>query len=295
MIVFYQTRIIIRTRKLLKEKELAFSEIERQREELELKNKNITDSLVYAKRIQEALLPSGAFMKRTLQEHFVFFRPKDIVSGDFYWAAGRDNDIFIATADCTGHGVPGALMSMIGIEILNDAVNKRAMKEPSLILDFLNRGLQATFNRESSDKGILIRDGMDIALIRVNRESGEMEFSGAMAPLYVMRDNNLIELPGDKISLGINVGRQTFTNKKFTLLEGDVVYLFSDGYVDQFGGESDKKFMYRRFRHLITSMWDFPMEDQKTILTESIQSWMGENEQVDDMMVIGYKPFPVRS
>lgn len=288
-IVKSQTSSLIKIRKLLKEKENTLLQIEANRAELESKNKSITDSLIYAQRIQEALLPSEEYFRRFFNESFIFYKPKDIVSGDFFWIGENAGKIFIVAADCTGHGVPGALMSMIGHEMLDKIISVDNVLQPSKVLEIMSRGLEKIFNREKN-VGTIIHDGMDIGICVVEKDKRKIQFAGAFLPLYIIRDNRLIDLKGDKYALGMTPEGVTFTNIEMSLMKDDMLYLFSDGYVDQFGGEENKKFMYRRFRYLLMTIYNFPVDDQKSILEENIKTWMGGTQQVDDMMVIGFKP-----
>jgi serine phosphatase RsbU (regulator of sigma subunit) len=284
-----QTKRLIETRKLLKEKEQALDLIARQKIELELRDKSMTDSLIYAQRIQEALLPSETYFRKHFAGSFIFFKPKDIVSGDFYWIGEKGDKVFVVAADCTGHGVPGALMSMIGLEIIEKTINEDHIETPSQILDILNRGLEKTFSREKNI-GTIIRDGMDIGLCIIEKKRRKIVFAGAFFPLYLIRNNGLIEIKGGKIIIGMNPERLSYTDHELDLMEDDIFYLFSDGYVDQFGGSENKKFMYRRFRYLLLTIHRFPVNDQKAILDENLKTWMGDNVQIDDIMVIGFKP-----
>jgi serine phosphatase RsbU (regulator of sigma subunit) len=284
-----QTRILIKTRKLLKEKGQALELIEVQKVELELRDRNITDSLIYAQRIQEALLPSESYFRKHFADSFILFKPKNIVSGDFYWIGEKGEKIFVVAADCTGHGVPGALMSMIGLKIIEKTINEDNIEIPSKILAVMNKGLEKTFSREKNI-GTIIRDGMDIGLCIIDRKRKKVDYAGAFLPLYLIRDGNLIEIIADKIIIGMNPGGLPYTDHEIDLLDDDIFYIFSDGYVDQFGGNENKKFMYRRFRYLLTTIHHFPVNDQKAILDENIKTWMGSNEQVDDIMVIGFRP-----
>ena len=285
-----QTRSLIRTRKLLKEMEQALLKIENQRAALEITNRGITESLIYAQRIQEALLPSEEYFRRYFRDSFILYRPKDIVSGDFYWMGERNDKIFVVAADCTGHGVPGALMSMIGHDLLDKIINIDNIEQPSEVLNIMSRGLGKIFSREKNI-GDVIRDGMDIGLCVVDRKKRKIEFAGAFFPLYIIRDYRMIDLKGDKYTLGMTPGETSYTNHVIDLHKDDILYLFSDGYVDQFGGLENKKFMYRRFRYLLMTIHKFPVEDQKSILDDNIRSWMGTTPQVDDILVIGFKPF----
>lgn len=283
-----QSRSLTQARKLLKEKDLAYNEIERQREELENKNRDITDSLVYASYIQQSLLPSDLYFKKVLRDAFVFFSPKEIVSGDFYWVRKNLNRIFVVAADCTGHGVPGAFMSMIGVELLNKIIIDQKIRKPSEVLSVMSKGIERTFNRDEEQDRIM-KDGMDMGLCVIDLEKKTLDYAGAFFPLYIIRENKLIEIKGDRLSIGVDVSN-IFTNNQISLQDGDVVYMFSDGYTDQFGGPNNKKFMFRRFRHLLLTIHNFPMEEQKSLLKESIESWKRNNEQVDDLMVLGFRP-----
>lgn len=289
LLVMSQTRRLIKTRRLLKEKEEALDQVEKQKFELEVRDKNITDSLIYAQRIQEALLPSEGYFRKHFKDSFIFFRPKDIVSGDFYWIGDKGDKIFVVGADCTGHGVPGALMSMIGLEIIEKTINEDNIEKPSAILAVLNKGLEKTFSREKNI-GTIIRDGMDIGLCVIDLKKKKLSYAGAFFPLYLFRNNSLIELKGNKLIIGMNPEGISYSDYEEDLINEDILYIFSDGYVDQFGGTENKKFMYRRFRHLLTTIHRFPLQDQKAILDDNIKSWMAGNPQLDDMMVIGFKP-----
>ncbi|HEX7492805.1 MAG TPA: SpoIIE family protein phosphatase [Bacteroidales bacterium] len=289
LLFVFQTRKLLKARKLLKEMEQALNIIELQKVELELKDKNITDSLTYAQRIQEALLPSETYFRKHFEESFILFKPKNIVSGDFYWIGEKGDKVFVVAADCTGHGVPGALMSMIGLKIIEKTINEDNIEIPSKILAIMNRGLEKTFSREKNI-GTIIRDGMDIGLCVIDRKRRKVDYSGAFLPLYLIRDGSLVEIMADKVIIGMNPEGIPYTDHEIDLMEEDIFYLFSDGYVDQFGGADNKKFMYRRFRYLLLTIHQFPVNDQKAILDENIKKWMGVNEQVDDMMVIGFRP-----
>ena len=180
-------------------------------------------------------------------------------------------------------------MSMIGLEIIEKTINEDNIETPSQILAVLNKGLEKTFSREKNI-GTIIRDGMDIGLCVIDKKRKKIVYAGAFFPLYLIRDNSLIEIKGDKIIIGMNPEGIPYTDHELDLLEDDILYIFSDGYVDQFGGSENKKFMYRRFRYLLLTIHRFPVNDQKSILEENIRTWMGANEQVDDIMVIGFRP-----
>lgn len=287
-VIFLVIRLAI-TKRILTTKEQLLEVVDWEKRELELKNKNLTDSLIYAQRIQEALLPSESYFRKHFQDAFIFFKPKDIVSGDFYWIGERSDKVFVVAADCTGHGVPGALLSVIGMEIVGKAINEDNIETPSRILAILSKALEKTFTSEKNI-GTIIRDGMDIGLCQIDKTRKKIIFSGAFFPLYLIRDNSLVEIKGDKISIGFNPDGISYTDHVIDIKENDIFYIFSDGYVDQFGGSENKKFMYRRFRHLLTKIHSFSVDDQKSILEEEFREWMGRNIQLDDIMVIGFRP-----
>ncbi|HVA98057.1 MAG TPA: two-component regulator propeller domain-containing protein [Bacteroidia bacterium] len=256
-------------------------------EELAEKNKDITDSIRYAKRIQEAILPSEKLIKAYLPNSFVFYKPKDIVSGDFYWIDKKSDQILLAAVDCTGHGVPGAFMSIVGHNLLKQSVDKNT-GEPAIILDGLNKDLSDTFKQTTED--YKLRDGMDIAFCAINFEKKEIQFAGAYNPLYLIRDNKLQEMKGDNIAIGsFHELEQKYSNHKLPIEKGDVIYIFSDGYTDQFGGPEGKKFKSNKLKDLLLEINALTMEEQKKILVKTIEQWKGELEQVDDILIIGVK------
>lgn len=282
--------VLLRTRKHLSEMKSAYSEIEGQRSELQLRNKDLTDSLNYARRIQAALLPSEHHIRRIFPDYFIYYRPKHIVSGDFYWFSERDDKYFIAAADCTGHGVPGALMSMIGLELIHKIINDMKVDDSDQVLLTMNRELESAFFKEESGKPI-IKDGIEMSICIIDKKTRVMEFSGAFLPVYIVRDDKLIEIKGDKKNVVQSFAMVSFNRSTFTLQEGDLLYLFSDGYADQFGGPENKKFMYRRLRHILLTISKYPLPDQQRILDETIDSWMEDHDQIDDMMILGVRPF----
>ncbi len=286
----YRTRSLRRTNQILKEKEKIAREVEKQRDRLSVMHKNLTDSIRYARKIQQALLPSDYYFHSQLPEAFLLYMPRDIVSGDFYWVNNLDDKIFFAVADCTGHGVPGAFMSMIGFEILDKIINDQGIVHPGEILNILNYGISNTFSRGEED--LLLKDGMDISFCTLDRRNKVLEFAGAFHVLYMIRDNKMIEYRGDRVSVGLGVEErgEQFTNYVIPLQEGDKIYLFTDGYPDQFGGPKGKKYMYRRFRHLLLSVHELPMQRQKEILYESFRYWQADYDQVDDVLVMGIDP-----
>jgi serine phosphatase RsbU (regulator of sigma subunit) len=263
--------------------------IEKQKEEIEDQKKHIMDSIYYARRIQNAILPSFNLIDTHLKNYFILYLPKDIVSGDFYWMNEADGLFMMAAVDCTGHGVPGAFMSIVGFNQLNYAVNVKKARIASTILDELNQGVITTLNENKNDNSI--KDGMDMALCVFDFAAKKVEFAGANNPLLLIRDKKLIKYKGDRFPIGAFEGNkpQLFQNCEIDLRDGDCIYLSSDGYADQFGGTENKKFLYRRFEDLLLEIHSQPMEVQKELLHKRLLEWMGSNDQVDDILVIGIK------
>ncbi|MBL4594669.1 MAG: tetratricopeptide repeat protein [Flavobacteriales bacterium] len=259
--------------------------LELQKQQIETKNRDITDSIQYAKRIQGAILPSDKFIKKHLKESFVLYLPKDIVAGDFYWMDTKGDDILFAAADCTGHGVPGAMVSVVCHNALNRAVREFGLSEPAKILDKVTELVIETF--EQSDANI--KDGMDIALCSLNTATNELQYSGANNSLYIIQDNELIETKSDKQPIGKYMNIKPFTNHKQILNKEDKIYLFTDGYADQFGGEKGKKFKYKPFKELLLKNSNRSMKEQLDGLANSFNNWKGDLEQIDDVCVIGVR------
>ncbi len=216
------------------------------------KNKDILDSIKYAKRLQDAILPTNEFIEKNLANSFVLYKPKDIVSGDFYWMAEKNNKVYFAAVDCTGHGVPGAIVSIVGHNGLSRALKEFDLHSPAEILDKLNDLVEETFHQ--------LKDGMDIALCVLDKKTGVLEYSGANNPLYIIRKkepNNIEIIKADKQPIGSFAERKPFTNHKIKLEKEDVVYIFSDGFADQFGGDKGKKFKYAQFRQVLIQNFEF--------------------------------------
>ncbi len=271
------------------EREMFAKQIMLQKEELTLKNKSITDSINYAKRIQTAMLPPYKLFKSVFPSSFILFMPKDIVSGDFYWVNKLGNRIFIAAVDCTGHGVPGAFMSIIGFELFRKITNIEGLTRPSDILNRLNDDFHEIFKDVDN---VVLRDGMDVAFCSIDKKDMILEYAGAFNPLYLIRDNKIMEVKGDRFAIGLdetNFKEQTFKNHIIPIQKEDIIYVFSDGFSDQFGGPDGKKYKYRRFRHLLLNLHQLPMEKQHEILENNVIEWRGEQDQVDDILVIGIK------
>ena len=286
----YRTRSLRKSNQELKDKELIAKQIAKQKEELTVKNKSITDSIIYAKRIQESLLPSLDLYKRILPGSFVLLKPKDIVSGDFYWINEKKDKIFLAVVDCTGHGVPGAFMSIIGFELLRKITDDEEIEGADEILQHLNDGVAVTFGKTSENTKL--KDGMDIAFCVIDKKKAELEYAGAFRPLYLIRNNKIEEIRGDRFSVGLLDEGETdhITKTTIKLQKDDIFYMFSDGYADQFGGPDGKKYKYRRFRHLLLTIHKLPLEQQLTYFDRSFEDWKGEHEQVDDVLIVGFRP-----
>ena len=263
------------------------TEVMHQKAEIEIKNRDILDNLNYARRIQSAILPDIKLIYETLKDSFIFYRPKDIVSGDFYTFSQKENRVIISSADCTGHGVTGAFMSMIGSSHLNQIINERGILRPSEILNHLNTGITEALKQTDKE----VNDGMDIALCSLDLQNLRLEYAGANRPLWLFRNSEWIEIKPDKLPIGgFRVNREAvFTNHEMELRQGDTIYLFTDGFADQFGGPDGKKILSKRFREILLSMQTISMQDQKKKLESFFDEWKKNTEQVDDVLVIGIR------
>ena len=290
--------IKMRERKLIKEKELLEEEVRKRTIKIEKQKKEITDSIIYAKRIQSAALPPEELIQQLLPEHFVLFKPRDIVSGDFYWMKQINKYTVITAADCTGHGVPGAFMSMLGMALLNEIVRDKSVTHANQVLNKLRAEIKLAL-RQTGKEGEA-KDGMDIALCVIDKENMILQYAGAYNPLYLFRKISdkleLIETKADKMPIGIHMKEKPFTNHEIDIKENDIIYIFSDGFIDQFGGCDDEKtkiggvkFKSKRFKKLLEDINDKKMSDQKEILNTTIEKWKGNNDQIDDILVIGIK------
>jgi serine phosphatase RsbU (regulator of sigma subunit) len=266
------------------------AEVVKQKELVEHKNKDIMDSINYAQRIQRAILPTNELLTTKLKETFVLYQPKDVVSGDFYWYTEKGKDVFVAVADCTGHGVPGAFMSMIGSSMLNHAVNEQGVIEAGEILSVVHKGIRHSLKQEETQN----RDGMDIALLRFtindSNEIVKLQYAGANRPIWFFRNGELGEIKATKSSIGGHTSEdQIFTSNEVEFDKGDVFYIFSDGYPDQFGGEKGKKLTTKKLKDLLMLIYKDSMSKQKDHLDKAFSDWKGENEQVDDVCFIGVR------
>ena len=290
---FRTNQIRARNRELQNQVAVRTRQIQEKMEELEIQKKHISDSINYAQRIQAAMLPTDKVLTDALPKHFIFFKPRDVVSGDFYWLSDvrtGDNKVVLAAIDCTGHGVPGAFMSMVANDMLTYIVNEKKVSHADEILTLLHKEIRRALNQKETKN----RDGMDMALVVINPYSQMLEFAGARNPLVYIKQGEIHTIKGNKMPIG---GDQREKERVFTRheipLEGiEAFYLFSDGFQDQFGGPKGQKFMIKRFRKLLLDHYTKPMETQKQVLAEALDSWMQESQQsqIDDILVIGVKP-----
>jgi len=261
---------------------------EHQKEIIEEKNKEITDSITYASRIQRAILTSDEYIKTHLPtDYFIYYLPKDIVSGDYYWATYHKETFYLITADCTGHGVPGAFMSLLNMSFLQEVIVEKSILQPAEILNEQRRRIIKALNPTGTENS---KDGMDCVLSAYDLKNKTLQFSAANNPLYLVRNKELIEYKPDKMPVGLS-GQEgkSFTNYTIQLEEGDIIYTFTDGYADQFGGERGKKFLYKRFKEMLTENSQLSMEEQKQYIAAVMDDWKKEVEQIDDILVIGIK------
>ncbi|MDD2549959.1 MAG: tetratricopeptide repeat protein [Bacteroidales bacterium] len=273
---------------MVRQKQRANKILEEKNELISHQKQEITDSIRYASRIQSAILPSSAILHDALSDHFVLFLPRDIVSGDFYWFTRRGNKMIVLAADCTGHGVPGAFMSMLGVSFLYEIVNKEGVMEPAKILDMLRDIVKRTLSQ--TGKKDEQKDGMDISLSMLDMENMKLQWAGAYNPLILIRNEKLIEYKANKMPVAIHItDHLPFTNHEIELQPGDVFYMFSDGFADQFGGKRGKKYMSRRFKNLLLDIHNKPMEEQKELLHQEHLAWRGDLDQIDDIVIFGVR------
>lgn len=250
--------------------------------QLNEKNQEVMDSITYAKRIQNAILPSKSVLKENLGEHFIFYAPKDIVAGDFYWSMRVGDTVYFAVCDCTGHGVPGAMVSMMCHNALNQSVKEFGLSDTGEILDQTRENLQRDLDAQNSE----VADGMDIGLCRI--QADELQFSGANIPLWLISDGDLTEIKGNKQPIGKFDHSKPFDSHTISLKKGDTVYLSSDGFPDQFGGEKNKKYKTVNFKQLLQEVHSLNIDDRRERIIDEFTQWKGENEQLDDVCVLGY-------
>lgn len=276
-----EERVAEQTQELTKEK----NKSEHQLSQIEKLYADLKSSISYAKRLQDSILPSSSTIKKLFPNHFILFMPKDVVSGDFYWVQDQGNKTLFAAADCTGHGVPGAFMSLVAHNALNHVT--KVYTKPGQILNQVNRIASTVFHSDEDDK---IKDGMDIALCSLDQQTKVLEFSGAQNSVYIIRHGELIILQAEKRSIGIeSKEHRLFSSHTFQCQEGDMIYLFSDGYADQFGGPDNKKFMRKRMKEMLTNIALENCDIQKEKIQDTIMAWRGEEEQTDDILLIGIR------
>ena len=282
-----EQKVIERTEEVVRQKE----EILQKTTELELLFTQVTDSIRYAKRIQEAILPPDSYAKKVLPKSFILYKPKDIVSGDFYWLGRKNNKAMVAAVDCTGHGVPGAFMSIVGYNLLKDITKNSDFEKPGEIMDAMSDGVNKTLhNSKTNDENAQkTKDGMDMTLLSIDFESSKIQFSGANNPLYIVRNNEIVQVKADKFPIGYNIFDEPkkYTTHELDVQKDDVLYIFSDGYADQFGGPKGKKLMAGKFREILLEASKLDIHHQKQFLNNTIEQWKGNHEQVDDILVIG--------
>ena len=298
LILFYYTAL---SKKLYSKQKIISEKLSQANKVLNYQHQKMKESIHYAEKIQSAALIPEDYLSEFMKDHFILFSPRDIVSGDFFWATQQDSRLVIAVADCTGHGVPGALLSMLGISFLNEIVNRSVSMHANQILNLLRTYLITSLH-QTGRRGEA-RDGIEIALCIIDAPKNQMEFSGANRPLYIIRENGsykdpvmenltheLIQINADRMPIGVYDQEMTpFSNNIIPLQKNDAIYLFSDGYVDQMGGPHRKTFRAHRFKNLLLEIQDQTMEKQKQILIERFESWKGDFEQVDDILVLGFK------
>ncbi len=298
IVVISLYRAVKRVNRLLKIKNAEIQqqkeEIEAQRDEIEAQrdfiarqNQDITDSIHYAKQIQTALIPEFSFQSKIFSEYFVWFNPRDIVSGDFYWCAETSDHIIIAAADCTGHGVPGAFMSMLGMAFLDEVVNKEKQFSPDLILDSIRKGIISSLKQQAVSSQS--KDGMDITVISVDIKKKTVSFAGANNPIYVFHNDQLTEYKGDRMPVSNYPKIEPFTLHQFDIKPGMMLYMFSDGFADQFGGPDNSKFKYKPFKRMLEENHKHKAEMQRSIIEQTFVKWRGNLNQVDDILVIGIR------
>jgi len=285
-IIAQRDQIELQNEEIQSQRDLAI----RQRDQIALQQEEIQDNIQYASYMQKALLPPTDMMEQLLPEHFILNRPKDIVSGDFYWIAQNRNNTVIAVADCTGHGISGAMMSMLGTAFLNEIVNKNDVTSSTEILEHLRERIITSLHQQLDNNMQYSRDGMDISLCIIDIVDNQLEFSGANNPVYLIRKGELIELKPDKMPIGIHdFIDEPFTSQQIELESNDLLYMFTDGFADQFGGKRGKKLKYARFKDILLSICNYPLDIQQLKLEEILNQWQGLHEQIDDIMVFGYK------
>ncbi|MFT6746467.1 MAG: serine phosphatase RsbU (regulator of sigma subunit), partial [Glaciecola sp.] len=284
LVIAFSISVSKRANRIRKQRNIITS----QKERVDEQHKNIRDSIIYAQKIQQALLTSEEYIAEHLKlEFFIHYQPKDIVSGDFYWAHEHLGKFYLTTADCTGHGVPGAFMSLLNISIMNEVIVGKNITAPAKILDRQREEIIKSLNSKGSDQS---KDGMDCVICRFDTDNDQLTFSAANNSVWIVRDNKIFKYKGDKMPIGKYVSDdKNFTEQTINLQKGDLIYTFTDGIVDQFGGEKDKKFKPKRLAELLLEVHQLPMDEQQLIIMRSLEEWIGNKEQTDDMLLIAVK------
>ena len=264
-------------------------EISHQNSIIEKHNKKITSSIYYAQRIQKAILPSEANIKTLFPQNFVIFKPKDVVSGDFYWFEKKEDKIYFAAADCTGHGVPGGFMSMLSYNLLNDAINEQHIAKPSEIINFIGKRINKILRQRADDTSV--KDGLDLALCCYDSKSMLLEFAGVQSTMFLISNNNIKEYSSDWHPIGepFHDNFFAYSNTEINVTKGDSIYLSTDGYTDQFGGELQRKYTKKRLKEYLLSIQQLSMTKQKEKLENAFETWKGSHEQIDDVLLLGIK------
>ncbi len=262
-------------------------EVSSQRDQIASRNQEIIQSITYAQKIQSALIPKGKNIYSFFDDFFVLNKPKDILSGDFLWTTQYEGKIIVAVADCTGHGVPAALLSVLGISALNEIVLAHQNLHPNQILNYLREKVVVALSQSDGDE--LTKDGMDISLLMFDKQTLMLEYAGAYNPLVIIRDNQIISFDGDRMPVGVFEAEKQFSNHEIQVQKEDLIYLFSDGYVDQFGGAKNKKMKRKHFKELLVKVYTLPLPAQKERFAMFFSEWKGNEEQVDDVLILGLK------
>lgn len=247
-----------------------------------------SESLRVASYIQQAIFPSENQINRILPENFVFYQPREVVSGDFYFVSRKNNQVIVCVGDCTGHGVPGALMSILGITFLNEIIAHGSFSSAGSILNQMREHVMDALCQTGDDSER--KDGIDLALCIVDQKANLLSFAGAFNPVYIVREGNLMEIAGDMMPVGVGAEEELcFTTHLYELNPDDTIYLFTDGFVDQFGGTSNRKFKYKPFREMLTQISSLPMKEQKKTIEQTFNNWKGNLEQLDDVLIFGFR------
>jgi serine phosphatase RsbU (regulator of sigma subunit) len=280
--------IRFRERQLKKDKRVLETRVMERTAKIEAQKQEITSSIEYASRIQRAMLPEVHHFKKSFSDYFIIFKPRDIVSGDFYWIGESDNHIFFTVADCTGHGVPGAFMSSLGISSLDEIITNNDNLKASAILNLLREKIKTSLHQTGKEGEAT--DGMDVAFCIFHKNGKKLEYSGAFNPLFIFRDGEFMEYRADRMPIGIYYGeKESFTNYEIDILKGDTIYIFSDGFADQFGGPKGSKYMKYNLKKLLTEINSKSMDEQRFILENEFENWKGSANQIDDVTILGIR------